>query len=93
MAIVRMDLDQAQQTIQKFRDTLNEINNQLTALNGSVDGLLGAWEGQAQRQFDSTWSDWRSRFQTAVNELQPMINGLETERREVEEADSSSNFG
>ena len=93
MAIVRMDLDQAQQTIDTMRRTLDDLNTQLNGLAGSVDGLLGAWEGQAQRQFDGTWGDWRSRFQTAINELQPMITGLETERREMEQADSSSNFG
>ena len=92
MAIVRMDLDQARQTIDTMRRTLDELNSQLSGLNGSVNGLLGAWEGQAQRQFDGTWTGWYSRFQTAINELQPMISGLETERREMEEADNSSNF-
>jgi WXG100 family type VII secretion target len=93
MAIVRMDLDQAQQTIDTMRRTLDELNSQLNGLGSSVDGLLGAWEGRAQVQFQSTWSDWRSRFTAAINELQPMISGLETERREMEEVDSSSNFG
>jgi WXG100 family type VII secretion target len=93
MAVVRMDLDQAQQTIDTLRRTLDELNSQLTALGGSVEGLLGAWEGRAQVQFSSTWGDWRGRFTTTIHELQPMISGLETERREMEEADSSSNFG
>lgn len=93
MAIVRMDLDQAQQTIDTMRRTMDELTSQVNSLNGSVDGLLGAWEGRAQVQFHGTWGDWHTRFQTAIHELQPMITGLETERREVEEADSSSNFG
>ncbi|NTV65373.1 MAG: WXG100 family type VII secretion target [Oscillochloris sp.] len=92
MAVVRMDLDQAQQTIDTMRRTMDEFNSQLNGLSGSVNSLLGAWEGRAQAQFNSAWDEWRNRFLTAVNELQPMISGLETERREMEEADSSSHF-
>jgi WXG100 family type VII secretion target len=92
MAMIRMDIDQAQQTIDTMRRTMEEFNAQLTALGGSVDSLMGSWEGQAQVQFSSAWQDWRTRFQAAVNELQPMISGLTIERQQMIDADSSSNF-
>ncbi len=92
MAMIRMDVDQAQQTIDTMRRTMEEFNSQLSSLGGSVEGLLGAWEGQAQMQFSNSWQDWRTRFQTAVNELQPMMSGLTTERQQMIEADTSSSF-
>ncbi|PDW01814.1 WXG100 family type VII secretion target [Candidatus Viridilinea mediisalina] len=92
MTMIRMDIDQAQQTIDTMRRTMEEFNAQLSALGGSVDGLLGAWEGNAQIQFNNTWQDWRSRFTTSINELQPMITGLTTERQQIIDADSSSSF-
>ncbi|MEI8306456.1 MAG: WXG100 family type VII secretion target [Chloroflexales bacterium] len=92
MALIRMDVDQAQTTINKVNQTLDELNNQLSALGSSVNDLLGAWEGQAQTQFSHAWDDWRSRFKTTIDELQPMSQGLSTERQQIIDADSSSSF-
>lgn len=92
MAMIRMDTDQAQQTIDTMRRTMEEFNSQLSSLGGSVDGLIGAWEGSAQVQFSGAWEDWRTRFMASVNELQPMIQGLTTERQQIIDADSSSSF-
>jgi WXG100 family type VII secretion target len=92
MAMIRMDVDQAQATIDTMRRTMEELNSQLAMLGGSVDSLLGAWEGSAQVQFSNAWQEWRTRFSTSVNELQPMINGLVTERQQIIDADSSSTF-
>lgn len=92
MAMIRMDTDQAQQTIDTMRRTMEEFNAQLSSLGGSVDGLIGAWEGNAQVQFSNSWQDWRTRFTTTISELQPMIQGLTTEREQIIEADTSSSF-
>lgn len=92
MPMIRMDIDQAQTTIDTMRRTMEEFNSQLSALGGSVDGLLGAWEGSAQVQFSNAWQEWRTRFTSSINELQPMITGLSTERQQIIDADSSSTF-
>ncbi len=92
MAMIRMDVDQAQTTISTMQNTRNEFESQLNALAGSVDGLLGAWEGNAQMQFSNAWSEWRNRFMAAVSELEPMIQGLTQERQQIIDADSSSSF-
>ena len=73
MPMIRMDIDQAQTTIDTMRRTMEELNSQLSALGGSVDSLLGSWEGSAQMQFSNAWSEWRTRFTTSVNELQPCL--------------------
>lgn len=92
MAVIRMDVDQAETTINAFSTALNNFGSELSSLANSVQSLLGAWEGSAQVQFDGAWGDWNSRFQTTMQELEPMINGLRTERQQMIEADSSSSF-
>ena len=92
MAVIRMDVDQAETTINSFSTALSNFGSELSTLSGSVQALLGAWEGAAQRQFDSAWTDWVQRFQSAIQELDPMINGLRTERQQMIDADSSSSF-
>lgn len=92
MPMIRMDIDQAQATIDAIRRTKEEFVQQITGLLQSVDALNGVWEGQAQIQFSGTWEDWRSRFGTTVGELEPMINGLVAERQQIIDADSSSSF-
>lgn len=92
MAMIRMDIDQAQQTIDTMRRTMEEFNSQLTALGGSVEGLMGAWEGNAQMKFSNVWQEWRTRFEASINDLQPMISGLTNERQQIIDADSSGSF-
>jgi WXG100 family type VII secretion target len=92
MAMIRMDVDQAEATIGSFGTAIGNLNSELSTLASAVQALLGAWEGSAQVQFDNAWFDWSSRFQTAIQELEPMMSGLRAEREQIIEADASSNF-
>lgn len=92
MSLISMDINQAEETINTMRRIKNEFESQLSNLNRSVQSLQGVWEGSAKNQFDNVWQEWYSSFMTKVNELEPLANGLDTERRQMIEVDSSSNY-
>lgn len=93
MAMVRMDIDQAAQTIQTFGNSRQELLDELQRLRAAIEQLIQTWQGAASQNFVSAYETWTTDFTSKVNELEPLQQGLAQEREQIIEADSSSSFG
>jgi len=92
MAIIHMDTDQVDATLNAFRTAQQHLNEALQRLSASAEQLTGAWEGAAQAQFTAAWQEWRQGMSHAIEIAQPIIAGIERERNELFEADQASSY-
>lgn len=93
MTTIRMDVEQARLTIEQLRAAHDELKEAFRVVNASVEQLEAAWEGQARRQFMDAWSTWLADLSERINALEPLTTGLVTERGQLIEADTTSQFG
>jgi len=92
MAVVRMDIEQADQTIRDFDAAFQAFSESLQPLTAAVDQLGQAWQGAAAGQFRAAWESWIGDVTNRVNALQPMRQGVAAERQQMLDADSSAGF-
>lgn len=93
MGMVRMDIDQAEQTIQSFGSSRQEFLDGLQQLRSAVEQLIQVWQGAASQNFVSAFETWTADITNRIGALEPMQQGLTTEKNQIIEADQSSSFG
>ncbi|HEY0261290.1 MAG TPA: WXG100 family type VII secretion target [Lacisediminihabitans sp.] len=58
------------------RSTIGRVQSEVGALHGQLDGLQGAWSGQAASAFQSLIAEWRATQQRVEENLTAISHAL-----------------
>lgn len=82
---LHMDVDSVRSTQANIVNVRSQLNDQVTALAGSVDSMVGStWIAPGANQFQSEFQNWRSAMLQALDQLEQLSNRLANEANEWE---------
>lgn len=77
------------ETVRNAQTNMVNTHQQLTGLvqgmTSAVNGLQGAWVGNSATEFFGLYDEWRSRMNSALEELSQMASRLQAEIAEWEQ--------
>lgn len=93
MAHIVVDVEQMRQVATQFSNAHQDVLNQLTQLQGQVNGLEGAnWQGVSRQHFDGQWTSYQQQVRNMAELLQQTSAHLTNTATAFEQTDTSATF-
>ncbi|PRQ11582.1 WXG100 family type VII secretion target [Corynebacterium sp. 13CS0277] len=89
-ALFRTEADVMVATAGRVDDTNNQVQGELSRLRGVVDGVRGAWTGDAQASFDSLMVRWNTNARNLQEALQAISDNIRSNARSFEDVEASN---
>ena len=86
----RTEADVMVTTAGQVDNTNNEVQSELSRLRGVVDGLRGAWSGQAQTSFDELMQRWDTNAKDLSDALTSIGENIRANARSFENVEASN---
>ena len=86
----RTESDVMVTTAGQVDNTNNEVQSELSRLRGVVDGLRGAWSGQAQASFDELMQRWDTNAKDLSDALTSIGENIRANARAFENVETSN---
>ena len=86
----RTEADVMVTTAGQVDNTNSEVQSELSRLRGVVDGLRGAWSGQAQASFDELMQRWDTNAKDLSDALTSISENIRANARAFENMETSN---
>lgn len=86
MSELRMNVPEAQSTSSAIRNSVTQLQAELTTLNSRVTSMVGSeWQSNAATQFGQQFQEWQTQVKTLLDKMEELRGRLDREIAEWQE--------